>query len=104
MRVRREHNFLSLSLSKEFSIHTHTYFLSDHIDKKIEDASKEAQRGAAHVGKLGIKALRSHSVTLLQMGQKALVQTATLAASSPSVQKKENNTTASQDQQGEETF
>ena len=75
MRVRREHNFLSLSLSKEFSIHTHTYFLSDHIDKKIEDASKEAQRGAAHVGKLGIKALRSHSVTLLQMGQKALVQT-----------------------------
>jgi hypothetical protein len=78
--------------------------LSDHIDKKIEDASKEAQRGAAHVGKLGIKALRSHSVTLLQMGQKALVQTATLAASSPSVQKKENNTTASQDQQGEETF
>ena len=83
--------------------YTRTHNISDHIDKKIEDASKEAQRGAAHVGKLGIKALRSHSVTLLQMGQKALVQTATLAASSPLVEEKSTSDNSSQDQQGEET-
>lgn len=77
----------------------------DHIDKKIEDASKEAQRGAAHVGKLGIKALRSHSVTLLQMGQKALVQTATLASSSPVAEEATTNDRPTiQEEQGEETF
>lgn len=50
------------------------------IDKGINDAAKEAQRGTAHVAKLGIKALRSHSATLLTMSQKALESTAKLAA------------------------
>ena len=50
------------------------------IDQGIDEAAREAQRGTAHVAKLGIKALRSHSATLLHIGQKALESTATLAA------------------------
>lgn len=61
----------------------------DHIDKSIDDATREAQRGAAHVGKLGIKALHRHSSTLLHMGQKALVQTATLAAQAEEEERRE---------------
>ena len=59
-----------------------------HIDRGIDDAAREAQRGAVHVGKMGMKVLRSHSVSLLQMGQQALVSTATMAAQADQEEKR----------------